>query len=110
MPRSKATRRLRADEHAFLSRHAGQRELVGVQEAGRDGASQAVGKLAVRLLRHREIAAEQLFDRTQDVAAAATQAQKQNIHFLPLCSGQMSKWHAMTTHLPRPLSWPSTIR
>ena len=110
VPGSKAAGRLLADEQAFFPWDTGQRELIRVQEAGCDRATQPVGELAVGLLRHGQIAVEQLFGGTQDVAAAATQAQKQDIHVRPLSSGKTSKSQAMTTHLPSPLSWPPTNR
>ena len=97
---SQAARCPLADDHALFPGNAGQRELVGVQESGRDRASQTVRELAVRLLRHRQVAVEQLFGGTQDVAAASTQTQKQDIHWRPFCSGRILKSQAMTTHLP----------
>ena len=58
MPGSQSSGRARTDQQSFLSRHVGQRELVGVQEPRADRASEPFRILGIGFLCHEQVTAE----------------------------------------------------
>jgi len=85
VPGAKTAGRLRPDEQPLLLGQIRQRELVRIQEASGDGAPQSVGVLGVGFLCHGQVASKRRLDRSQDVSAAATGAQEEDVHVTPVC-------------------------
>ena len=108
VPRSEPARRPSADEQAFLGRHVGQRELVRIEEAGRQRLAQARRVPAVGLLRDREVSFEQRLDRSENVATAASRAEEKERHLPPASRMSALSWKGTTTQRPRAYGRPLT--
>ena len=87
VPGAETTRRLSTDEEPLLSRQIGERKLVGVQESSGHRAPEPFRVPGVGLLRHGQVAPERRLYRSQNVPAAATHAQKEDMHVTPGCFG-----------------------
>jgi hypothetical protein len=85
VPRANAACRAGTDEQPFIGRDIRQREFIGVQEAGGHGTGQTRRVVRVGGLRDRDVALKQRFQGPQNVAAAATRAQKEDVHWAPAC-------------------------
>ena len=76
VPGSQASRRVRSDHQPLFFWHVGQREFIRVEKSRGDDSPESLRVSRVRLLRDEEVAAEQSFQRPQDIAAAAAGAEK----------------------------------
>ena len=101
VPGAKAAGRPGADEQAFLGRHVGQRELVGIEEAGRHRVSQSFRVPAVGFLGDREVLFEQRLDRPENVATATARAQEKEPHLPPASLVSTLNRKGTTTQRPR---------
>src|SRR4029077_5914095 len=87
-----------ADEEPLVLRQIGKRELVGIQKSSGDGATELFRVLGVGLLGHGQVASKRRLQRSQDVSAAATGTQKEDIHVTPACFRPALNRNGTTTH------------
>ena len=98
--RALTPRGVRTDDQALFLRDIGQREFIRIQEPRADGSPEPLRVSRIGLLRDDQIPAEHGLQRAENVAAAATRAEKKNIHDAPSCCLLVSKRNGMTTHGP----------